>query len=536
MRLALRRVLLPLVLLSTGCASDPPPPRPGPVAAPENAGAAVLPARAEPTSGARVAIDAGADAEAPVAKDAKGARPRLGSIGYTTWIVSDKLAKNRIGQVRPGTTIPLRSEAPVELPRRSDHGRCKSGRLYEVEPRGYVCEDDTVTRDLEGPLFRALAFAAPREGARPYDYAFTTRAPMYGKLPTEKEQRRAERRMWPIEKLAKVRRSTDGHEDLDELTPPKPTGPMPDFLAQNPELPLPIGRREGLVRKEIPYGSMLSFSHSFDAGGRTFLLSPDLTLVPADRVRPFRPSSFRGVPIDEAHPLPLGWFRKKPRPRYRRDERGSFVETGEPWAPRTFVGLTGKKVEHDGDLFWETREPGPIYARARDVSIVREPEEMPDVVAPDEKWIDVSLGGGTLTLFEGKRAVYSTLMSPGAGGVTQDPKMKTEELVRAALTPLGRYRIAVKYRATQLTDEATPDPTSFWISDVPWVQYFRNPFAIHAAYWHEDFGSPKSGGCINLSPEDAMHVFGWTEPHVPEGWASVEARRDALGTWIVIRK
>jgi hypothetical protein len=253
-------------------------------------------------------------------------------------------------------------------------------------------------------------------------------------------------------------------------------------------------------------------------------------------VRPFRPSSFHGVPIDEAHPLPLGWFRKKPRPKYRRDDKGAFVETGETWAPRTNVGLTGNKVEHDGDLFWETREPGPLYARARDVSIVREPQALPDVVAPDEKWIDVSLSQGTLTLFLGKRAVYSTLMSPGAGGVTPKPKMKTEELVKQALTPLGHYRIAVKYRAAQLTDEATPDPTSFWISDVPWVQYFRNPFAIHAAYWHEDFGSPKSGGCINLSPEDAMHVFSWTEPHVPEGWASVEARRDELGTWIVIRK
>lgn len=524
MRLAL---LLSLVLLAPGCTSEPPPPAPAAVTAPADTGSpAALPAR--------VAIDAGADAEA-AAPPGKDARPRLGSIGYTTWIVSDKLAKNRIGQVRPGTTIPLRSEAPVVLPQRSDHGKCKSGRLYEVEPRGYVCEDETVTRDLELPLFRALAFAAPREGARPYDWAFTTRAPMYGKLPTEKEQTRAERRMWPIEKLAKVRRSTDGHEDLDELTPPKATGPIPDFLAANPELPVPAGRHEGLVRKEIPYGSMLSFSHAFDAGGRTFLLSPDLTLVPADRVRPFRPSSFHGIPIDEAHPLPLGWFRKNPRPKYRRDDKGAFVDTGERWAPRTFVGLTGQKVEKDDDLFWETREKG-MYARARDVSIVREPEEMPDVVAPDEKWIDVSLSRGTLTLFEGKRAVYSTLMSPGAGGVTPKAKMKTEELVKAALTPLGHYRIAVKYRAAQLTDEATPDPSSFWIADVPWVQYFRNPFAIHAAYWHEDFGSPKSGGCINLSPEDAAHVFAWTAPHVPEGWASAEARRDEVGTWIVIRK
>jgi hypothetical protein len=51
----------------------------------------------------------------------------------------------------------------------------------------------------------------------------------------------------------------------------------------------------------------------------------------------------------------------------------------------------------------------------------------------------------------------------------------------------------------------------------PWVQYFRSPFAIHTAYWREDFGQPKSGGCINLSPEDAHVVFELTDPPVPEG-------------------
>jgi hypothetical protein len=68
------------------------------------------------------------------------------------------------------------------------------------------------------------------------------------------------------------------------------------------------------------------------------------------------------------------------------------------------------------------------------------------------------------------------------------------------------------------------------------VEYFRPPFAIHAAYWHEDFGEPKSGGCVNLSPEDARAVFELTEPHVPEGWAGVFARKDDPGTWVVIRR
>jgi hypothetical protein len=515
-----RPTILALISLAAACDG----------AAPRSAGEAPDAAANADAGEAVIVTDAG------IAEDAGDVRPELGSIGYTTWIHAEPGRRDRLGEVRPGTRVRLRSDEPIEVPP-GKYGSCKSGRFYPVEPKGVVCEDETITRDLGAPLFRALALAAPREGARPYDYAFSTAAPMYGRIPTEKEQKRAERRLRPVGELVRVRRSTDGHEDLAETKPAAPTDPIPDFFAPGKDAPVPAGRRGGdVVRKQIPHGSMLSFSHAFDVEGRTFLLSPDLTFVPADRMRPFRPTTFRGVLIDAAHPLPLGWFRKAPRPRFRKDEQGALVETGERFEPRKYVGLTGQTIEEKGEIYWETREPEGAFVKARDVSVVEEPRELPSGILEGEKWIDVSLGGGTLTLFEGKRGVYSTLMSPGAGGVTGSAKATTEELVRGAFTPLGKYRIAGKYRAAQLTDEATRDPSSFWIADVPHVQYFRHPFAIHAAYWHEDFGVPKSGGCINLSPEDASFVFGWTNPRLPEGWSSVFARKDEQGTWIAIRR
>ena len=36
------------------------------------------------------------------------------------------------------------------------------------------------------------------------------------------------------------------------------------------------------------------------------------------------------------------------------------------------------------------------------------------------------------------------------------------------------------------------------------MQYFEEGYALHAAYWHDDFGTPRSHGCINLAPEDAQ--------------------------------
>jgi hypothetical protein len=62
------------------------------------------------------------------------------------------------------------------------------------------------------------------------------------------------------------------------------------------------------------------------------------------------------------------------------------------------------------------------------------------------------------------------------------------------------------------------------------------PFALHAAYWHDRFGEPKSGGCVNLSVRDAKWLFSWTEPQVPEAWHSVRSGDDrGPGTWVRVR-
>jgi len=58
---------------------------------------------------------------------------------------------------------------------------------------------------------------------------------------------------------------------------------------------------------------------------------------------------------------------------------------------------------------------------------------------------------------------------------------------------------------------------------VPYVQYFRAGYALHAAYWHTEYGRPRSHGCINLSPIDARRLFNWTEPQVPATWHGASA-------------
>jgi hypothetical protein len=151
------------------------------------------------------------------------------------------------------------------------------------------------------------------------------------------------------------------------------------------------------------------------------------------------------------------------------------------------------------------------------------------VLARGEKWIDVSIFRGTLVAYEGLRPVFATLISPGLFGyrrVDGKPAKYT--------TPTGTFRIEWKHLSTTMSPD--PERMRYYLSEVPFTQFFHMPFALHAAYWHDRFGEPKSGGCINLSVADAKWLFEWTEPRVPKGWHSVRSGASrGPGTWVHVR-
>jgi hypothetical protein len=77
--------------------------------------------------------------------------------------------------------------------------------------------------------------------------------------------------------------------------------------------------------------------------------------------------------------------------------------------------------------------------------------------------------------------------------------------------------------------DANEVDNQFELRDVPWVQYFKGGYALHAAPWHDEFGKPRSHGCINLSPIDARRVFLFSGPPLPKDWHGVTAT-EATGT------
>ena len=454
--------------------------------------------------------------------DARVGARGLTSVRYQTFVWRRPLkgGDDYFGYMRVGQRVALKSEEKV------DGQGCPKG-FYRVEPAGFVCDDATVSRSEDTPFLAANRLTRPRDTAFPYDWAISNGAPMYARLPDPDEQRRVENRHGKVGVWHPLPKFSRGHEHLAVLDPIASVDPQPAFLAGGRG---PRGPVMSLVRKSVPHGTLFAYTRAFDHGGRTFLLSADLTLVPADRVRRFRRSRHHGVELGPEVHLPRAWIRAEARPVYRRED-DAFVATDQTFALRSHVGLTGAEVTQGERRFLET-EAGDWIAAA-DATVVRARDDYPYGVRRGDKWMLVSLSAGTLVAYEDLTPVFTTLISPGRGGLP----IKGRNPVEDATTPTGSFKVTFKDRAATMASEFGQG-RKFWVADVPFTQYFSPPFALHGAYWHEKFGEPMSAGCINASPLDAAWLFGWTAPEVPPGWQGIVGNADpgAAATWVIVTR
>lgn len=127
----------------------------------------------------------------------------------------------------------------------------------------------------------------------------------------------------------------------------------------------------------------------------------------------------------------------------------------------------------------------------------------PDI--PQEgKRIEVNLTEQLVTAFEWDRAVYMARASIG---------IKSSTGVNS--TPIGHHSIFYKRPCRHMVNN-DQENRDFDLPGVPWVSYFtKNGIAIHGTYWHNNFGSVRSHGCVNLSPQAAKWIYLWSHPTVP---------------------
>jgi hypothetical protein len=234
------------------------------------------------------------------------------------------------------------------------------------------------------------------------------------------------------------------------------------------------------------------------------------------------------------------WVRWRPA-RLHRFENGHAIATEHvlPFQAHAAIAMKDRNVDgakwHELLAAPEGVPAGTYLVKPESATRVDAATELPYQVGKDEAWIEVSLLRQSLVLYKGLQPVFVTLVSTGVD-VNGDP-----ETSRA--TPKGHFRIHSKHISWRMAGDekppkeegGEPDPR-YRIDDVPYVQYFQAGYALHAAFWHDSFGQPKSHGCINLSPRDAIRMFGQTEPKVPEGWHGVYSSRagSALGTTLIV--
>jgi lipoprotein-anchoring transpeptidase ErfK/SrfK len=317
-----------------------------------------------------------------------------------------------------------------------------------------------------------------------------------------------------------------------------------------------------------------SFSTGADSLERRFAVTVDMRLVPASKIKPDTGSAFHGTELGDGWTLPLAFVRSECRPAKQKPCAHAWSLTGDGaheedrtlrW--RSLVRLSGKTKRVGPSLYRETNDG--VWLKASDLGVINEPAEWPASAQAGQKWVDISIENQTLILWEGQRPVYATLISSGQDG-TGDPKTTKS-------TIMGSFRIRSKHVTATMDsnerssqgggpapsaegtkddrDPATPEAKpklagsaesgpqrrrgegTFELRDVPYVAYFESGYALHAAYWHDVFGKPRSHGCVNLSPVDAHKLFLWSEPRVPDGWHGVFTGADwAEGTAVIVHK
>jgi lipoprotein-anchoring transpeptidase ErfK/SrfK len=373
-------------------------------------------------------------------------RPMLGVTAFTTIVFAEpKDTARRIGYLRLGARVPRSEEA---------HSKTKScpGGWYEILPAGYVCVGKEATLDLDDPVLHAAEVRPNLSTPLPYRYGFVRAVlPLYLIVPTAEQQLKAEFKLkdhldWYAANGEEVNKVKLGAWDVpvDERGVPirgKALGELGEqknstelglgqlFGGKSDADPIPSWLADG--KRSIPnvsdfevpeYATFadrarrftgLAFVGSFATGeehfNRRFGITTDLRLAPTSKVKPDSGSPWHGVEITEPSELPFAFVREDGATRYAISD--GTATRGEELTHRSIVKLTGKLKKAAGERYLSTADGG--FVRASDVGLVIAPRTWPKVAEEGGKWIEVSIGEQTLTMWEGKRPIYATLVSTG---------------------------------------------------------------------------------------------------------------------------
>jgi lipoprotein-anchoring transpeptidase ErfK/SrfK len=187
-----------------------------------------------------------------------------------------------------------------------------------------------------------------------------------------------------------------------------------------------------------------------------------------------------GIAPTEAPPMQVAGQLESLKPTY------TFTPTNTPTATLTFTpSPTPTNTATPTETPTPTNTPIPLPT-ATPVILPTAVVYVPPAGASGERWIDVDLTRQMVFAYEGSQLINSFIVSTGTW---EHP------------TLIGQYNVYIKLR---YTDMAGP---GYYLPDVPYTMYYYKGYALHGTYWHNNFGTPMSHGCVNLSIPDSEWLF-----------------------------
>ena len=230
------------------------------------------------------------------------------------------------------------------------------------------------------------------------------------------------------------------------------------------------------------FPAYVAYSTSETIDGHAYYFIPvDYGWMNGEDLQHLTPSTFTGLLLTREVPFRFGWVLA---------ETQSVNSAGTP--VQTFNRY---QVVHEVPTSVE--KPGYIAIGADEwlpeasVALVS-PAVPADAGQNTCRFIYANLSTQTLSVFDGCKMVFATLISSGKNSWTFE----------------GRFAILNKVEYSSITPPEW-STSEYYIQGVPYFMTYSGDFGFHGAFWHDNFGTAASHGCINLSPADAKWLYDW---------------------------
>ncbi len=214
--------------------------------------------------------------------------------------------------------------------------------------------------------------------------------------------------------------------------------------------------------------------------------------IPASVLGPVNPSRLNGVLFPdglEVLEYPIGFTRTSVAFWSTVPGEEAPITNENAFAPYSMFHLFAE-VEANGQLWYQVGVDQWLPANLINVLMpVERPAEVDTRI-----WIGVDVENHFVMAYEDDKMVFAALSASG------NPLTPTEA---------GLYRIYLQYNSRYMTSGTPGDYWYYYVEDVPYTLYFNGDQALHGVYWHDNFGTFQSNGCVNLSMNDAYWLFNW---------------------------